>query len=100
MTGFRLGLHEPGDECHAYLQPNGELGEVFRGFFAASDFEGIELVVPTRTFRDFLEIDLAASLSEPGRLAVNVETVYQFLTPHTSAAELFVRMAKLESGRS
>jgi cyclase len=35
----------------------GEVGELFRGFFGAFDFQGIELALPTRTFEGRLELD-------------------------------------------
>jgi cyclase len=36
----------------------GEVGELFRGFFGAFRFEGIELTLPTRTFDGRLELDV------------------------------------------
>lgn len=36
----------------------GEVGDLFRSFFGEFDFEGIELVLPTRTFSDRLELDV------------------------------------------
>ena len=37
----------------------GEVGELFRGFFGDFHFDGIELVPPTRTFTDRLQLDVA-----------------------------------------
>ena len=37
----------------------GELGELFRGFFGAFHFDGIELTLPTRTFDGRLTLDVA-----------------------------------------
>lgn len=37
----------------------GEVGEMFRSFFGAFDFEGIELRLPDRTFDGRLELDVA-----------------------------------------
>lgn len=36
----------------------GEIGDMFRGFFGAFDFTGIELALPTRTFDGRLELDV------------------------------------------
>ena len=36
----------------------GDLGELFRGFFGAFEFEGIELTLPTRTFSGRLDLDV------------------------------------------
>jgi glyoxylase-like metal-dependent hydrolase (beta-lactamase superfamily II) len=36
----------------------GEIGEMFRGFFGAFDFTGIELTLPTRTFDGRLDLDV------------------------------------------
>ena len=40
----------------------GELGEMFRGFFGAFDFAGIELTLPTRTFDGRLDLDVGGRL--------------------------------------
>ncbi|MGB0113215.1 MAG: MBL fold metallo-hydrolase [Ilumatobacteraceae bacterium] len=37
----------------------GEIGDLFRGFFGDFDFDGIELVPPTRTFSKRLDLDVA-----------------------------------------
>jgi cyclase len=42
----------------ALNQAPGELGELFRSFFGAFAFEGIDLTLPTRTFRGRLELDV------------------------------------------
>jgi len=36
----------------------GEVGELFRGFFGAFDFEGIDVRMPTRTFEGRLEVEV------------------------------------------
>jgi cyclase len=36
----------------------GELGDLFRSFFGAFEFEGIELALPTRTFRGRLDLEV------------------------------------------
>jgi cyclase len=36
----------------------GEIGELFRSFFGDFDFDGIELTLPTRTFRGRLELEV------------------------------------------
>lgn len=42
----------------------GEVGELFRSFFGAFDFSGIEPTLPTRTFDDRLEIEVGGRLVE------------------------------------
>lgn len=42
----------------------GEVGELFRSFFGAFHFDGIELVPPTRTFDDRLRIDVGGRAVE------------------------------------
>jgi cyclase len=42
----------------------GELGELFRGFFGAFDFDGIELTPPTRTFDVRLDIEVGGRAIE------------------------------------
>jgi cyclase len=42
----------------ALNQAPGELGELFRSFFGAFAFEGIDLTLPTRTFRGRLELEV------------------------------------------
>jgi len=42
----------------ALNKADGELGELFRSFFGAFDFDGIELTLPTRTFDDRLDLDV------------------------------------------
>mgnify|MGYP006270499905 CR=1 FL=1 len=42
----------------------GEVGELFRGFFGAFDFSGIEPTLPTRTFDGRLEIEVGGRLVE------------------------------------
>lgn len=44
---------------HALNQDPGEVGDLFRSFFGDFDFEGIELELPSRTFDDRLDIDVA-----------------------------------------
>ncbi len=48
----------------ALNQAPGEVGDLFRSFFGEFDFGGIELVLPTRTFDDRLEIDVAGRAVE------------------------------------
>ena len=43
----------------ALNQAPGDVGELFRSFFGAFHFDGIELVPPTRTFDGRLELDVA-----------------------------------------
>ncbi len=42
----------------------GDVGDLFRSFFGEFDFEGIELVLPTRTFDDRLQLDVAGRAVE------------------------------------
>lgn len=42
----------------------GEVGELFRGFFGAFDFSGIEPTLPTRTFDGRLEVEVGGRLVE------------------------------------
>lgn len=42
----------------------GELGELFRGFFGAFDFDGIEHTLPTRTFEGCLDIEIGGRAIE------------------------------------
>jgi glyoxylase-like metal-dependent hydrolase (beta-lactamase superfamily II) len=42
----------------------GEIGELFRGFFGAFDFEGIELRLPDRTFDGRLEVEVGGRMVE------------------------------------
>lgn len=42
----------------------GELGDLFRSFFGAFQFDGIEMTPPTRTFDDRLELDVGGRLVE------------------------------------
>ncbi len=42
----------------------GELGELFRGFFGAFDFDGIEHTLPTRTFEGRLDIEIGGRVIE------------------------------------
>ncbi len=44
---------------HALNQDPGDVGDLFRSFFGAFDFDGIELELPSRTFDDRLDIDVA-----------------------------------------
>jgi glyoxylase-like metal-dependent hydrolase (beta-lactamase superfamily II) len=43
---------------------DGEVGDLFRSFFGAFDFEGIELTRPTRTFDGRLELDVGGRAVE------------------------------------
>ncbi len=42
----------------------GEIGELFRHFFGEFAFDGIELVLPTRTFEGRLEVDVGGKMVE------------------------------------
>jgi len=42
----------------------GDVGELFRGFFGEFNFDGIELVPPTRTFTERLQIDVGGRHAE------------------------------------
>ena len=42
----------------------GEIGELFRGFFGAFEFEGIELRLPDRTFEGRLEVEVGGRIVE------------------------------------
>lgn len=42
----------------------GEVGELFRGFFGAFQFEGIELTLPTRTFERRLDVEVGGRTAE------------------------------------
>jgi glyoxylase-like metal-dependent hydrolase (beta-lactamase superfamily II) len=42
----------------------GELGELFRSYFGAFDFEGIELTLPTRTFDGRLDLEAGGQVVE------------------------------------
>ncbi len=42
----------------------GELGDLFRGFFGAFQFDGIELTLPTRTFEGRLDIEVGGRIVE------------------------------------
>ena len=45
-------------------EAEGEVGELFRSFFGAFDFRGIELTPPTRTFEGRLELEVGGRLIE------------------------------------
>ena len=54
----------PPSMLDALNQAPGEVGDLFRSFFGEFDFGGIELVLPTRTFDNRLEIDVAGRAVE------------------------------------
>jgi cyclase len=54
----------PPSMLDALTQAPGEVGDLFRSFFGEFDFGGIELVLPTRTFDDRLDIDVAGRVVE------------------------------------
>lgn len=56
--------HVPPSMLAALNAAPGELGEIFRGFFGAFEFEGIELRLPTRTFEGRLELEIGGRLIE------------------------------------
>ena len=56
----------------------GEVGELFRGFFGAFQFDGIEVTLPTRTFERRLDIDVggrAIELIEVGPAHTRGDTI-------------------------
>jgi len=58
-------MHEvPAAMMAALNNAPGEVGELFRSFFGAFDFAGIELTPPTRTFDDRLDIEVGGRLIE------------------------------------
>ncbi|MBI4882740.1 MAG: MBL fold metallo-hydrolase [Actinobacteria bacterium] len=59
-TATALEMSEvPPAMLHALNSAPGEVGELFRYFFGAFDFDGIEVRLPTRTFDGRLELDVA-----------------------------------------
>ena len=48
----------PPSMLHALNTAPGEVGELFRHFFGAFDFSGIEVAMPTRTFSGRLDVDV------------------------------------------
>ncbi len=48
----------------ALNQAPGEVGELFRGFFGAFEFEGIEVRMPDRTFEGRLEVEVGGRMIE------------------------------------
>lgn len=48
----------PPSMLHALNTAPGEVGELFRHFFGAFDFSGIEVAMPTRTFTGRLDVDV------------------------------------------
>ena len=56
--------HVPPSMLAALNSAPGDLGELFRGFFGAFEFEGIELRLPTRTFEGRLDIEVGGRLVE------------------------------------
>ena len=54
----------PPSMLDALNQDPGEVGDLFRRFFGEFDFGGIELVLPTRTFDNRLELDVAGRAVE------------------------------------
>jgi cyclase len=56
--------HVPPSMLAALNSAPGDLGELFRGFFGAFDFDGIELRLPTRTFEGRLDIEVGGRLVE------------------------------------
>lgn len=51
--------HVPPAMLHALNQDPGDVGDLFRSFFGEFDFDGIELELPSRTFDDRLDIEVA-----------------------------------------
>jgi len=56
-TAGEMGEYSPAMLAGLSAAP-GEVGEMFRGFFGAFDFAGIELTLPTRTFDGRLDLDI------------------------------------------
>ncbi len=54
----------PPSMLDALIKAPGDVGDLFRSFFGAFDFEGIDLVLPTRTFDDRLQLDVAGRAVE------------------------------------
>src|SRR4051812_3333471 len=50
--------HVPASLLDSLVKQPGEVGELFRGFFGAFDFSGIEVPPPDRTFDGRLELDV------------------------------------------
>jgi cyclase len=57
-------LEVPPSMLAALNSAPGEIGELFRGFFGAFDFDGIELTPPTRTFDVRLDIEVGGRAIE------------------------------------
>lgn len=62
IVASAAAAHEMADVPPAMLaalnQAPGEVGELFRSFFGAFEFEGIELTLPTRTFDHRLDLEV------------------------------------------
>lgn len=54
----------PPSMLHALNSADGEVGELFRHFFGAFDFDGIEVRMPTRTFTGRIELDVGGRTVE------------------------------------
>ena len=54
----------PPSMLHALNNAPGELGALFRYFFGAFDFEGIDVRLPTRTFEGSLEVEVGGRVVE------------------------------------
>jgi len=62
-TAHEMGDVPPSTMAALNAAP-GDIGELFRSFFGAFEFEGIELRLPTRTFDDRLELDVGGRVVE------------------------------------
>ena len=54
----------PPSMLHALNSAPGEVGALFRHFFGAFDFDGIDVRMPTRTFRGRLEVEVGGRVVE------------------------------------
>ncbi len=62
-TADEMG-HVPPSLLAALNAAEGEVGELFRGFFGEFQFDGIELVLPDRTFSGRCELDVGGRIVE------------------------------------
>jgi glyoxylase-like metal-dependent hydrolase (beta-lactamase superfamily II) len=54
----------PPSSLHALVKAPGDVGELFRSFFGEFDFDGIDVVPPTRTFTGRLDLDVGGRAVE------------------------------------
>ena len=68
----------PPSMLHALNTAPGEVGELFRHFFGAFDFDGIDVTMPTRTFSGRLDVEVGGrtvQLIEVGPAHTNGDTI-------------------------